>query len=139
MEDEIAKILDSIDHDNEELIPLNIIVYYRNQVINEYYNKYLKFEANIQNLKDTLEILEHCQFIENVECLKPGDRFRYLSKRYFNDIKVSKLLSFINFKNDIINFRSGIFANSVKNNVLLFKYIPEDKLVKMKLIEFMED
>ena len=52
MEDEIAKILESIESDNEELIPLNIIVDYRNNVINKFYNKYLKFDANIQNLKD---------------------------------------------------------------------------------------
>ena len=138
MEDEIAKILESIENDNENLQPLNLVVDCKNKIINNCYKKYLNFKINVQNLKDTLEILDHYEFIENVDELKPGDRFRYLSKRYFNDIKVSELVSFINLNTGIINFRNGIFANSVKNNVLLFKYIPEDKLIKMKLIEIIQ-
>ena len=136
-ESEINKILESITH--EEFVPLNVIKETRDYIINTFYEKFMNYSKNIDNLKESLDILDNYEYIEDISTLKTKDKIRYLSKKYFYDIKVSPCVSFICNNNNYINLANGVYHTTVKNNVLIFKYIPDSTLVKMKLMELIQD
>tara|TARA_B110000285_G_C14853769_1_gene481197 strand:- start:100 stop:519 length:420 start_codon:yes stop_codon:yes gene_type:complete len=134
---EIQNILDSIDED--EIKPLNVVNTIRNNVLNDIYNKFSHYSNNKVNRKETIDELESYEYIENNDDLKYGDKIRYLNKKYFTDLKISPQVSFISKHDNIINIRNILFYSSVKSNVYIFKYIPQYKLVKMKLLELLAD
>lgn len=132
-ENEINKILESID--DEIIQPLNLISDKRNKIINDFYYKFLNYAVNKNNLKESLKILENYEYIDSILDIKKGDKFRFLSKKFFYDLKISPLVTLIQYKNGLITYRNGLFINSVRDNVCLFKFIPDEFLVKMKLME----
>ena len=136
-EEEINKILESITH--EEFVPLNIIKETREYVINKFYEKFMKYDKNKENIKESQEILDNYEYVEDISCLKPKDKIRYLSKKHFYDIKVSPHVTYICNKNNYITIANGVYYSTVKDNVLFFKYIPDNTLVKMRLIELIQD
>jgi len=136
-EEEINKILESITH--EEFIPLNIIKENREYVINKFYEKFMNYDKNIENLKESLDILDNYEYVEDISTLKTKDKIRYLSKTHFYDIKVSPHVSYICNNNKYITIANGVYHSSVKDNVLIFKYIPDSTIVKMKLMELIQD
>ena len=136
-EEEINKILESITH--EEYVPLNVIKETREYVINKFYDKFMKYEKNIENLKESHDILDNYEYVEDISSLKPKDKIRYLSKKHFYDIKVSPHVTYVCNKNNYITLVNGVYYSNIKDNVLFFKYIPNSKLVKMKLIELIQD
>ena len=136
-EEEINKILESITH--EEYVPLNVIKETREYVINKFYDKFMKYVKNIENLKESLDILDNYEYVEDISSLKPKDKIRYLSKKHFYDIKVSPHVTYVCNKNNYITLANGVYYSTVKDNVLFFKYIPNSTLVKMKLMELIHD
>jgi hypothetical protein len=136
-EDEINKILESITH--EEFVPLNVIKETREYVINKFYEKFMNYEKNSDNLKESQDILDNYEYIEDVSCLKPKDKIRYLSKKHFYDIKVSPHVTYICNTNNYITISNGVYYSNVKDNVLFFKYIPDSTLVKMRLMELIQE
>jgi len=136
-ETEINKILESID--DQVIQPLNLVSDKRNKIIKDFYNKFLNYNVNKNNLKESLKILEKYEYISSIINFKKGDKFRFLSKKCFYDLKVSPLVSLIQYKNGIITYRNGLFINSVRDDVCLFKYITDELLVKMKLMELIND
>jgi hypothetical protein len=136
-EEEINKILESITH--EEYVPLNVIKETREYVINKFYDKFMKYDKNIENLKESLDILDNYEYVEDISSLKPKDKIRYLSKKHFYDIKVSPHVTYVCNKNNYITLANGVYYSNIKDNVLFFKYIPNSTLVKMKLIELIHD
>jgi hypothetical protein len=134
---EINKIIESITH--EEFVPLNVIKENREYVINTFYDKFMNYSKNIENLKESLDILDNYEYVEDISTLKTKDKIRYLSKKYFYDIKVSPHVTYICNNNNYITVANGVYHTSVKNNVLIFKYIPDSTLVKMKLMELIQD
>tara|TARA_B100001142_G_C13957064_1_gene509540 strand:- start:181 stop:600 length:420 start_codon:yes stop_codon:yes gene_type:complete len=136
-EEEINKILESITH--EEYVPLNVIKETREYVINKFYDKFMKYDKNIENLKYSLDILDNYEYVEDISSLKPKDKIRYLSKKHFYDIKVSPHVTYVCNKNNYITLANGVYYSTVKDNVLFFKYIPDSTLVKMKLMELIQD
>ena len=136
-ENEINKILESID--DQVIQPLNLVSNKRNKIIHAIYNKFLNYDNNKNNLKECQETLENYEYIESIVNLKKGDKFRFLSKKFFYDLKVSPLVTLIQYKDGLITYRNGLFINSVRDNICLFKYIPDELLVKMKLMELIND
>ena len=136
-EEEINKIIESITH--EEYVPLNVIKETREYVINKFYDKFMKYEKNIENLKESLDIFDNYEYVEDISSLKPKDKIRYLSKKHFYDIKVSPHVTYVCNKNNYITLANGVYYSTVKDNVLFFKYIPDSTLVKMKLMELIQD
>jgi len=136
-ENEINKILQSID--NEIIQPLNIICQERNKKVDIFYSKFLNYNVNKSNIKECKELLENYEYIESILDLKKGDKFRFLSKKFFYDLKISPLVTLIQYKNGLITYRNGLFINSVRDNVCFFKHIPDELLVKMKLMELIND
>jgi hypothetical protein len=136
-EEEINKILESITH--EECLPLNVIKETREYVINKFYEKFMKYDKNKENIKESQEILDNYKYVEDVSCLKQGDKIRYLSKKHFYDIKVSSHVIYICNINNYITIANGVYYSTIKDNGLFFKYIPDSTLVKMRLIELIQD
>lgn len=136
-ESEINKILESITY--EEFVPLNIIKENREYVINKFYEKFMKYEQNIDNLKESQDILDNYEYIEDISNLKQGDKIRYLSKKHFYDIKISPGVKYVCNTNNYITVANGVYYSTIKDTVLIFKYIPDSVLVKMRLIELIQD
>lgn len=136
-EDEINKILESITY--EEFVPLNVIKETREYVINTFYKKFMNYDKNVINLKESLDILDNYEYVEDISTLKTKDKIRYLSKKYFYDIKVSPHVIYICNNNNYITVVNGVYHSSVKNDVLIFKYIADSVLVKMKLMELIQN
>jgi hypothetical protein len=136
-EDEINKILESITH--EEFVPLNVIKENREYIINKFYERFIKYDKNIENLKESLDILDNYEYVEDISTLKTKDKIRYLSKKHFYDIKVSPHVTYICNNNNYITVVNGVYHTTVKDNALIFKYIPDSTLVKMKLMELIQD
>jgi hypothetical protein len=136
-EDEINKIIESITH--EEFVPLNVIKENREYVINNFYEKFMNYSKNIENLKESLDILDNYEYVTDISCLKTKDKIRYLSKKHFYDIKVSPHVTYICNNNNYINVTNGVYHSTVKDTVLIFKYIPDRTLVKMKLMELIHE
>ena len=93
--------------------------------------------------KTVLDMMENgwdnYEYVEDISTLKTKDKIRYLSKTHFYDIKVSPHVSYICNNNKYITVANGVYHSSVKDNVLIFKYIPDSTLVKMKLMELIQD
>ena len=136
-ENEINKILESITP--EEVVPLNVIKERRESIINNFYSKFLKYEKNIENLKESNDILDNYEYLEDISVLKSGDKIRYLSKKYFYDIKVSSRIKYVCNTNNYITIVNGVYYSTIKDTVLIFKYIPDSTLVKMRLIELIQE
>jgi len=136
-ENEINKILESIE--NEIIQPLNIISVQRNKKINTFYSKFLNYNLNNNNLNESLKLLENYEYIPSINNIKNGDKFRFLSKKFFYDLKVSPLVTLIQYKDGLITYRNGLFINSVRDDVCLFKHIQDELLVKMKLMELINE
>ena len=68
-EEEINKILESITH--EEYVPLNVIKETREYVINKFYDKFMKYDKNIENIKESLDILDNYEYVGDISSLKP--------------------------------------------------------------------
>lgn len=134
---QIQQILDSIEVD--ELKPLNIVNSIRDNVVNAIYDKFSHYPDNKTNRKETLELLETYEYVENNDNLKYGDKIRYLSTKYFTDLKLSPSVNFISKHDNIINIRNTVFHSTIKSNVYIFKNIHQSKLVKMKLLELLEN
>jgi len=136
-ENEINKILESITH--EEVVPLNVIKERRESIINNFYSKFLKYEKNIENLKESNDILDNYEYLEDISVLKSGDKIRYLSKKHFYDIKVSSRVKYVCNTHNYITIVNGVYYSTIKDTVLIFKYIPDSTLVKMRLIELIQE
>ena len=136
-ENEINKILESITP--EEVVPLNVIKERRESIINNFYSKFLKYEKNIENLKESNDILDNYEYLEDISVLKSGDKIRYLSKKHFYDIKVSSRIKYVCNTNNYITIVNGVYYSTIKDTVLIFKYIPDSTLVKMRLIELIQE
>jgi hypothetical protein len=136
-ENEINKILESITH--EDIVPLNVIKETREYVINKFYEKFMKYEKNIDNLKESQDILDNYEYVEDVSCLTSGDKIRYLSKKHFYDIKISPGVKYVCNTNNYITVANGVYYSTIKDTVLIFKYIPDSVLVKMRLIELIQE
>jgi hypothetical protein len=136
-ENQINKILESID--DHVIQPLNLVSNKRTKIINIFYSKFLNYNVNKSNIKECKELLENYEYIESILDLKKGDKFRFLSKKFFYDLKVSPLVTLIQYKNGLITYRNGLFINSVRDNVCFFKHIPDELLVKMKLMELINE
>lgn len=134
--DLINDILNSITP--EEFVPLNLIQSNREKAVNLIYEKFMNYDKNIKNRLETQDILQNYEYIETIDKLKPNDRFRYISTRYFYDLKVSSIVSLINNEHNKLYIRNGIFLKSIKNNVHIFKLLPEETIVKMKLVEIIQ-
>jgi len=135
-EEEINDILNSIKPN--EFKPLNIVKDIRENVVESIFSKFMNYEINKQNLEDSLNILENYEYIEDNDDIKIGDKLRYFNTSMFYDLKLTKMVYVINI-NDRFIIRNGQYINNIQKNKHFFKYIPKDDLVKMKLLELINE
>ena len=133
-ENQINDILNQIDY--SVIQPLNIVNKNRNNAINGIYKRFLRYEANIENLKEALVTLEGFEFIDDIDKLNKNDKIIFISKRNFVDMVPSNLLSVNQIEEDKIVVYSGLYLKNVKvKSSFFFRKIKDDDLVKMKLVE----
>ena len=133
-ENQINDILNQIDY--SVIQPLNIVNRNRNNAINTIYKRFLRYDANIENLKEALVTLEGFEFIDDIHKLNKNDKIIFISKRNFVDMVPSNLLSVSDIEEDKIVVYSGLYLKNVKvKSSFFFRKIKDDDLVKMKLVE----
>ena len=133
-ENQINDILNQIDY--SVIQPLNIVNRNRNNAINTIYKRFLRYDANIENLKEALVTLEGFEFIDDIHKLNKNDKIIFISKRNFVDMVPSNLLSISEVEEDKIVVYSGLYLKNVKvKSSFFFRKIKDDDLVKMKLVE----
>lgn len=133
-ENQINDILNQIDY--SVIQPLNIVNNNRNNAIKTIYKRFLKYEANIENLKEALVLLEGFEFIDEIDKLHKNDKIIFISKRNFVDMIPSNLLSVNQIEEDKIVVYSGLYSKNIKvKSSFFFRKIKDDDLVKMKLVE----
>jgi hypothetical protein len=135
-DEEINDILNSIKPG--QFKPLNIVKDIRENVVESIFSKFMNYEINKQNLEDSLNILEHYEYIENNDDIKIGDKLRYFNTSMFYDLRLTHIVSIIDI-NDRFIIRNGQYINNIKKNKHFFKFIPKDDLVKMKLLELIDE
>jgi len=138
-ENEINEILLSIKPNEYE--PLNIIKERRDSIVLSLFQKFIKYQNNETNLKESLEILEEYEYIEDITELKKGDTIRYFNIKAFYDLKLCNNVTIIDTSKNSEKFvvRNGMYINTIKKNNYFFKKIPKNTLVKMKLMELIQD
>tara|TARA_B110001469_G_C9628269_1_gene313860 strand:- start:29 stop:445 length:417 start_codon:yes stop_codon:yes gene_type:complete len=135
-EDEINNILSSIKP--HEYKPLNLIKERRDYIINHIFSNFMKYENNEINLKEALEILEEYEYIEDNNTIEKGDNVRYFNMTAFYDLKLTNNVKILNIT-DLFIVGNGMYINTIKQNNHFFKKIHKDTLVKMKLMELIQD
>ena len=137
-DDEIDKIINSIE--KKEYKSFKEIEYNKIIVIDSIYSNYLNYAINKKNKKEALKELEDYEYVE-LEDLNKGDYIRYFDLRAFYNLKLvngGKIIDLNIDNEDSLLIRRGVYSISIKPN-LFFRKIPDDILVKMKLIQMIED
>ena len=107
------------------------------QVIYKIYKKYLYFKNNEDNFRDTIEKLDDYQY-SRVENLEEGDYVRYISLKYFYDIKlaVGGFISELDYTKGIIKLTNNGTISAVKmNKAYFFKKINKEDKIKLMLLD----
>jgi len=135
-EEEINNILASIKPN--EYKPLNIIKERTEYIINHIFSNFMKYENNKENLKEALEILDEYEYIEDNNTIEKGYSVRYFNIKAFYDLKLTNNVKILNITN-VFTIGNGMYINTIKKNNYFFKKINKDTLVKMKLMELIQD
>ena len=137
IEDEIDNIIKNIE--KTEYLSFKDVEYNKQLAIDNIYSNYMNYEVNKKNKQEAIDELKDYEYI-TFEQLKEGDYIRYFDLRAFYNLRLmtgGKIMKMnINDNGDMI-IRSGAFLNTLKPNIF-FRKIPEDTLVKMRLIEMIE-
>ena len=107
------------------------------QVVYKIYKKYLYFKNNEDNFRDTIQKLEDYQYTR-VEKLEEGDYIRYISLKYFYDIKlaIGGFISELDYQKGIIKLtNNGIISGVKMNKAYFFKKINKEDKIKLMLLD----
>ena len=138
-ENEIENILNSITP--TEYTSLKKIEKIRFNKINEIYHKFMKYDKNKQNYENTLKSLVNYEYIDNINELKSGDIIRFINKTNFFDLQLynsSVILKIDYAPKGYIICKQGNYTKMIKNTHIIFRLIPEEILIKIKLLEMVE-
>ena len=106
-------------------------------VVYKIYKKYLYFKNNEDNFRNTIEKLDDYQYMR-VENLEEGYYIRYISLKYFYDIKLSLggFISELDYKKGIIKLTNNGIVSAVKmNKAYFFKKINKEDKIKLMLLD----
>ena len=105
----------------------------------ELYRDYIDFEPNKENVYETLEKLKQYQYCNSIEDISKGDYIRFISDKYFYDIKLN-LGGFVeNIKKDVITLVGNNRYIKIKfSNNSIYKKLNDQDLLKLELIELLE-
>ncbi len=136
MENEIQKILDNITP--TEYKSLKEIEEIRNMVIERIYSEFMNYEINKSNKEEAKEQLQGYECVE-IDELKKGNYIKYFDMKIFYNLKLITGGSVIEvLENGNVLVRKGNRFNTLKPN-FFFRKVSEDSLVKMKLLDIIND
>ena len=138
-EKEIEDILNNISH--TEYKSLKSIEEIRNEKIYSLYHKFMKYEKNIKNIEYTFNELSKYEYVDDIHTLKIGNVIRFINKTNFFDMQLynSCVILKIDYKpKGNIVCKQGNYIKTIRNNHAIFRLIPEETLIKMKLLEMVE-
>lgn len=136
MENEIQNILNNITP--TEYKSLKEIEEIRVMVVDKIYNDFTNYEINKNNKKEALEQLTSYECVD-IEELKKGNYIKYFDMKIFYNLKLITGGTVIEvFDNGNVFVRKGNKFNTLKPN-FFFRKISEDSLVKMKLLDIINN
>lgn len=106
-------------------------------IVYKIYKKYLYFKNNEDNFRETIEKLEDYQYIK-VQDFVEGDYIRYISLKYFYDIKlaVGGFISEIDYNKGILKLTNNGIISAVKmNKAYFFKKLNKEDKIKLMLLD----
>lgn len=138
-EEEINKILDSIEYSSygsyQELETQ------RNLAIDKVFERFMHYDKNIENKEDAIEELENYQYLY-IDDLKPGDFVRYFNSKIFYNLKLclGGVVINTNYENKgLVLIKSPVKKYLVVKSKIFFKKIKKDDLVKMRLMDMVNN
>ena len=138
-EDEINKILDTSEHSSYG--SYNTIEEQRTEAINKIFERFMHYDKNIKNKEDAMEELEDYQYLY-IDDAQPGDFVRYFNTKIFYDLKLCLGGTIINknYENKgLVLIKSPVNKYIVSRAKMFFKRIKKDDLVKMRLMDMVND
>ena len=136
MGNEIQKILNDITP--TEYKSLKEIEDIRNMVIERVYSEFMNYEINKSNKEEAKQLLEGYECVE-IEELKKGNYIKYFDMKIFYNLKLITGGTVVEvFDNGCVFVRKGNRFNTLKPN-FFFRKVSEDALVKMKLLDIIND
>ena len=107
-------------------------------VLDKIYNDFTNYEINKNNKKEALEQLTSYECVD-IEELKKGNYIKYFDMKIFYNLKLITGGTVIEvFDNGNVFVRKGNKFNTLKPN-FFFRKISEDSLVKMKLLDIINN
>lgn len=106
-------------------------------IVYKIYKKYLYFKNNEDNFRETIEKLDDYQY-SKVENLEEGNYIRYISLKYFYDIKlaVGGFISDLDYQKGIVKLTNNGVISAVKmNKAYFFKKINKEDKIKLMLLD----
>ena len=136
MENEIQKILDNITP--TEYKSFKEVQEIKEMVVDKIYSEFMRYEKNAENKKESIEQLEGYECVE-VHELKKGNYIKFFDLRIFYNLKLVTGGTVIDiFDNGNVFVRKGYKFYTVKPT-FFFRKLSEDSLVKMKLLDIVND
>lgn len=136
MEEEIQNILNDITPTDYK--SLKEIEEIKEIVVDKIYSDFMNYEINIKNKEDGIEQLRGYECVE-IDELKKGNYIKYFDLKIFYNLKLITGGTVIEiFDNGNVLVRKGNRFNTLKPN-FFFKKMSEDSLVKMKLLDIIND
>ena len=136
MENEIQKILDNITP--TEYKSFKEIEEIKVMVVDKIYSDFMRYEKNAENKKVSIEQLEGYECVE-VHELKKGNYIKFFDLRIFYNLKLVTGGTVVDiFDNGNVFVRKGHKFYTVKPT-FFFRKLSEDALVKMKLLNIVND
>lgn len=140
MEDEINKILESITP--TEYKSLKKIKEIREKQIDKIYSKFMHYEKNKENIIETKEKLQDFEYIDDINLLKKQDIISTLNTYNFIDLRSSsagRIISIDYHEKGYITIMQRCYFKTFKNSTNIFKQISKENLVKLKLLEMIDE
>tara|TARA_Y100000591_G_scaffold332999_1_gene372992 strand:+ start:3800 stop:4228 length:429 start_codon:yes stop_codon:yes gene_type:complete len=135
---EIQKILDEIDYTKYK--SLSESQKETECAIRLIYEPFLRYPNNSENMELAKEEINDYEYVRNIDDIKVGNKVKYLTKRYFFNMKLSDEMTVTSKSRFYITGHFGLYVNRCKiSNTHFFKKINEDKLIKMKLVELINN
>jgi hypothetical protein len=144
MEQEIEKILASIDHkDLSSIKSYDEIHYIRNKVIDDTFDDFMDYPKNCDNLDEYKKLLkeDECMYIDYRD-LEKNDNIYYLDYYIFYNIKlvrarVTNIYEERGYLNIYID--SEEIYRSIKLDSIIFKVLSDEDKAKISLVEIINN
>ena len=134
MEDELIKEI-LLDIKKNKLKTKKEIDEEKKIILNNIYDKFMYYEINKTNKKNTYDNLKGYKYI-NYKDLNDGDYIKFLNEKYFYNITINKGGFISNINDDFVEIINNNNYNKIKiDENIFFKKIEKDEEVKLMILE----